>query len=287
MRAKPNNRFQPTCPPSVTRMKRPVRTHELTCGVTAKVIYKHKMKTTPIGLFKGSDLYSELLDSFSTKEKLIVDFNSSEISKAIYFHLCKMKHAGWKMRIDFKRSKKHTLSEFFQDLIAFYLKACLPKSYEIELEKKIGVTQPDIAIKKDGKYIFIIELKTSIGYERPDQESSDPFRKFRERIDVLSINFKVRKENVIYVFEDPGNVNKAFTEHFWDKKKNVSKTPPTEFPFNHIKPLTYSNDPYYWKHEKGFDRQNNYKPFNAIEVLRRAEQSIVTRFEDIIKQIWV
>ncbi len=61
--------------------------------------------TTPRDLFKGTVFYSKLLDSFSESDKLTVDLNSIEISKAIFYRTCKMKHAAWRMRVDFKRKK--------------------------------------------------------------------------------------------------------------------------------------------------------------------------------------
>jgi hypothetical protein len=240
---------------------------------------------TPNKIFKGSELYSQLLDSFTDNPKITVDLTSNEISKLIYLDLARMKHAGWRMKINFKRHKRHTISEFFQDIIVFYLNSCLPDNFEIELEKKIGVTQTDIAIKKDGKYIFIIEVKTTIGYERPDKQSEDPYEKFRTRVKDLSENFNVPTENIIYIFEDHGNVGKDFSEKFWDKKINKPKQAPTNFPFSIIKPLFNGNDPYYWRHEKGFDRRNAFKPFDEIKIFEIAGQNIVTKFEDIVSQI--
>lgn len=241
---------------------------------------------TALKTFKGSDLYSELLDSFSTTEKLdqtLLDTNV--ISKTIYLDLVKMKFAGWRHRVNFKRKRKHTISEFFQDIVAFYLKAILPNEYEIELEAKIDKTQPDIAIKKNGIYHFIIEIKTNIGWARPDNSQKDPHKEFKDRVDALSKNFNVPTENIIYVFEDHGNVGKEFSEKFWDRKNHKPKESPTDFPFSIIRPLFNSNDPYYWKHEKGFNKQINYKKFDENEIFDLAENNIVTKFEDIVKQI--
>lgn len=249
---------------------------------------KKEKNVTQIEIFKGSDLYGQLLDSFSINEKIdshLLDTNT--ISKTIYLNLVKMKLAGWRHRVNFKRKRKHTISEFFQDIIAFYLKALLPEDYEIELETKIGKTQPDIAIKKKGIYHFIIEIKTNIGWARPDNSQEDPHKEFRERVSELSKNFKVPTENIIYIFEDHGNVGKEFSEKFWDKKNQIPKTRPTDFPFSIIRPLFNGNDPYYWKHQKGFNRQTAYKEFNETEILNLAENNIVTKFEDIVKEILI
>jgi len=243
-------------------------------------------KVRPIKIFKGSDLYSQLLDSFSVKEKIDNNYLTTNIiSKTIYLDLAKMKHSGWRMKINFKRHKRHTISEFFQDIIVFYLNATLPDNYQIELEKKINKTQTDIAIKKDGEYIFLIEVKTTIGYERPDKNSSEPYKKFRDRVTDLSANFKVSIENIIYIFEDHGNVGKEFSEKFWDKKNHKPKETPTDFPFSIIKPLFNGNDPYYWKHKKGFNRQSHYTEFDEAAIFELAENNIVTKFEDVVKQI--
>lgn len=243
----------------------------------------------PLKIFKGSDLYSQLLDSFSVNEKIDIGYlETNIISKTIFLDLVKMKHSGWKMKINFKRNKKHTISEFFQDIIAFYLNAVLPDNYEVEIEKKIKKTQPDIAIKKDNKYCFLIEVKTTIGYQRPEKNSSDPYWKFRERVDELAENFTtVRKENIIYIFEDHGNVGKDFSEKFWDKKNHKPQKTPTEFPFSIIKPLFNGNDPYYWdwSSKNGFNKKNEYPEIDETKVFDLAENNIVTKFEDIVKQI--
>lgn len=238
-----------------------------------------------IKIFEASKHYSALLDSFSRSEKLDVDLNSTVISEAIYFHICKMKYAGWRHRVNFKRHRKHSISEFFQDIIAFYLKAALPSDYTIELETKIAKTQPDIAIKRGTKYVFLIEIKTNIGWDRPDTTAIDPYKKFEDRIIELSTSFDVPKENIIYVFEEQSNVSKEFSGRFWDKKQQKSKPRPKDFPFSIIFPLFNATDPYYWKHEKGFDRTKDYKDISDKEILSQAKCNIVTPIEDILRRI--
>jgi len=241
---------------------------------------------TPIKIFKGSDLYGELLDSFTIIEKIDHSLLDTDIiSKSIYLDLVKMKFAGWRHRVNFKRKKKHTISEFFQDIVAFYLKAILPDEYEIELETKIGKTQPDIAIKKDGKYYFIIEVKTNIGWARPDNSLEDPHKEIKERVEGLSNNFNVPTENIIYIFEDHGNAGKEFSENFWDKKNHKPKNRPSDFPFSIIRPLFNGNDPYYWNHAKGFNKQAAYIELDETTIFNLAENNIVTKFEDIVKEI--
>jgi hypothetical protein len=238
-----------------------------------------------LNIFKASGHYSNLLDSFSCDEKLNVDYSKVEVSKAIYFHICKMKYAGWRHRINFKRKRKHSISEFFQDIIAFYLKVSLPDEFEIELETKIGKTQPDIAIRKKGKYHFIIEIKTNIGWDRPDLSQIDPYLNMRQRVSELANNFQVSPDNVIYVFEDHANVTREFSEKFWDMTKQASVARSTEFPFSIIYPLFNATDPYYWRHDKGFNRNKNYKPISDDLILSMAENNIVTPFESILNKI--
>lgn len=144
--------------------------------------------------------YSELLDSFSTEKRLQPDLQSREISEAMFFHICKMRYAGWRHRINFGRGRKHSLSEFFQDIVAFYLGVSLPGEYTVELETKRGRIQPDIAIRRNGEYCFLIEVKTNIGFERPDRNAVDPWRKMSDRVAALSKSFSVKQENIIHVF---------------------------------------------------------------------------------------
>lgn len=234
-----------------------------------------------------SSLYTELLESFSAKkhEKLNVNLNKTRISEAIYFHLCKIKYAGWKHRINFNRYKKHTIAEIFQDLIAYYLKLTLSKEYECLVEKKVKNTQPDILIKKNGVNHFIIELKTNIGWERPDSKSDAPFIHFTNRIRNLSNNFNIKQENIIYIFEEHSNVSKEFSNYFWDKEKEKPKERTNKFPFSKFYPLFNATDPYYWKYEKGFKSSIGYKDITDDEIINRSKNNIVTPIEMIIKII--
>lgn len=238
-----------------------------------------------MNIFKASGHYSNLLDSFSCEEKLNPDLTKQDISKAIYFHICKMKYAGWRHRINFKRNRKHSIAEFFQDIIAFYLKVSLPNEYEIELEPKKGQTQPDIAIKKNGKYHFLIEIKTTIGWDRPDNSLPDPYIKIRQRVDDLARNFDVSQNNIIYIFEDHANVTKEFSKEFWDINKQVPAIRSIDFPFSIIYPLFNATDPYYWRHEKGFDRTQNLRVISDELISSMSQTNIVTPFESILRKI--
>jgi hypothetical protein len=235
-----------------------------------------------IEIFKASKHYSDFLDSFSCDSKLNFQlFNKTTvISEAIYFHICKMKYAGWRHRVKFKRYRKHAISDIFQDTIAFYLKAALPSDYTIEIEAKKGKTQIDIAVKRGDKYIFLIEVKTSIGWDR-----TGPDKKMSARITELSTNFDVPRKNIIYIFEVHSNVSKDFSDKFWDEKQQKAKQRPTDFPYSKIFPLFNATDPYYWKYEKGFKRKENCKKISDDEIRKRAKCNIVTPIEEILNQI--
>lgn len=238
-----------------------------------------------INIFAASKHYSALLDSFSRNDKLNVNLNRTRISESIYFHICKMKYAGWRHRINFKRSRKHSISEFFQDIIAFYLKATLPSDYAIELETKKGKTQPDIAIKRNNEYVYLLEIKTNIGWDRPATTAIDPYKKIKDRITQLSVSFCVPEENIIYVFEEHGNVSKEFSGRFWDKVQQKANPRPKEFPLSVIFPLFNATDPYYWKHAKGFNRTKEYRKISDEDILSQAKHNIVTPFEEILRRI--
>jgi hypothetical protein len=170
-------------------------------------------------------------------------------------------------------------------MVAFYLKASLPEEFEVELETKIGKTQPDIVIKKDGKYHFILEIKTNIGWDRPDINLPDPYLNIRNRVAELSKNFQVAPENIMYVFEDHANVTREFSERFWNSQLQRAVTRTTEFPFSIIYPLFNATDPYYWKHDKGFNRNVSHRNISDEIILSMAEKNIVTPFELILQKI--
>lgn len=237
--------------------------------------------TQEIEICNVSKLYSETLESLGRHTRLEqINLSDTKISQAIYFHLSKMKYAGWKHRINFGRSKKHSISDYFQDIVSFYLKASLSDEYQVLLERKIKNTQPDILIKKNNKNLFIIEVKTTIGWKRPDSKFSNELQK---RIKDLSKNFCFSEENIIYVYEEHGNVGAEFSKNFWDGKKAASR--PINFPLSIIYPLFNQTDPYYWNEYSGKTRQTEYPLITDDYLFNRAKNNIVTPFEEIIKTI--
>jgi hypothetical protein len=236
---------------------------------------KKKMKHTEI-----SDLFSKFTEAFYNVDAENFDLEKKTISEEIHQHIFKIKSAQWKQGIEFRRRKKMPLSDIFQDIIALYLKLALGIDFEVILEEKIDRLQPDILIRHNGKNLFILEIKTTIGWERNSING-----KFQERMKVLSEKFNIPEENIVYIFQSPWNVNAEFANRYWDKSKNKPKELPTEFPFNKIRPLMTSDDPYYWKHEKGFDRNQKYIDYSDKFIKKLSKESIVIPLELTIKEI--
>ncbi|MBK9216666.1 MAG: hypothetical protein IPM59_13930 [Chloracidobacterium sp.] len=234
----------------------------------------------PIEAFSGSDYYSRFLDSFSAPGKIEYDRSGDQVSKALYLHICKMKFAAWRHRVQFKRNRKSAFADIFQDLIAFYLMKCLPEGFEVQLEPRRDGMQPDIAIYKNDVPVFLVEIKTNIGWNRPDFRSEDPFSAFSQRVEALAATFEVPRENIIYVFEDAGNLTGEFRNRCSERPRS------TEFPYSIIFALFEYSDPYYWK---GFVTNRSEEPpqITDQEILDRAEREkyIITRFEEVLYRI--
>jgi len=57
-------------------------------------------------------------------EPLSFQSNDRAISKALYFHLAKIKYAGWPHRVDFQRARKHSVADIFQDAASVLSSVC-------------------------------------------------------------------------------------------------------------------------------------------------------------------
>lgn len=228
-----------------------------------------------------SNYYSDFLDSFLYVDN-IDDLNLSkkEISKSIYKHIFKIKTAQWKYKVMFKRRKNMAISDLFQDIVALYISLALGSDYEVIIEEKIGKIQPDILIKYKNQNIFIIEIKTTIGWERGMYMNGE----MEERISSLSKAANISKDNIVYLFMSPWNVNKKFANIYWDSKTNQPKALPLEFPFNKIRPLLSGEDPFYWKEHIDF-RDKQYLEFSESEIDRFSESGIVIPIELTINEI--
>lgn len=140
---------------------------------------------------------------------------NKDITLQIFYDLFRIREAQWMYKINFKRGIDHSLSEVFQDLIAHYLKMVLSKEYEIILEYKQKKLRPDILIKKNKKNWSIIEIKTTIGWDRGLIKDN----LFMNRLKELSVEFKVPLKRIFYIFESSRNINKEFTNKFRNARK--------------------------------------------------------------------
>lgn len=222
-----------------------------------------------------SEHYINFIEALSDYENVEFDLEDNEMSKSIFKHIFKIKLAQWKLRIKFKREKKTAISDLFQDIIAYYLKTYFSDDYEIILEQKKGRLRPDILIKYKKKNLFIIEIKTDLGFARKSVNDGIP-----KRIENLSKEFNVLKDNIVYILISPYNINKAFREKYWDNTKQEAHKLPSEFPYNKIRPLLANEDPYYSKKEKIGPEDYTDKKINDL-----AESSIIIPLEKTIKDI--
>ena len=245
--------------------------------------------------------YSTMYAALERSPALRVDLDGRHLSHALFFQLCKIKYAAWRYRVNFKRARRHSLAEVFQDLVAFYLRAALPPQYEVCLEEprkidkggKIITIQPDICIKLNGRAYFVIEAKTTIGWARPDFQQAEEicYKHMQQRIDDIAEAFGIAKENVIFIFEEPTNVSTThFLPKFWDSKMATPVTRPAQGVLSHIYPLYMTTDPSYWNWKsqipKGRKTADWFIPeFSDELVLGRARQSVVTPFENILALI--
>ncbi len=226
---------------------------------------------------KIGDKYALFLDAFLEKNKIS---ETEDISKLIYLDLFSIRLAQWRHKIEFKRKIYSSLSDIFQDIIAFYLKNVLPEEYEIILEEKQNKLRPDILIKKDGKNQAIIEIKTTIGWDRKLIENKNYFN----RVEELSNEFKIDKKKIFYIFESYNNVNKKFKETFETKKSEDDEI------FNYIFPLfKFSASPYYIvKNDKlkpKININNETKPFSLKEIEELYNQNKYIDFKEILHKI--
>jgi len=196
---------------------------------------------------------------------------SSDISMQIFYDLFRIRDAQWKYKVSFNREVDSSVSDIFQDLLGHYLNICLPKKYEVLLEHYQNKLRPDILIKKGSKNWAIIEVKTTIGWNR-DLVRGDGYLK---RLKELSREFKVPLKRVFYIFESSRNVSNDFAEQF-----DINRRAKINL---YILPLfSTSASPYYLS--KRLNR-SDYKNFSNKQVLDIYKQNKLTDFKDIIKKI--
>jgi len=221
-----------------------------------------------------TDAYCEFTKGFHYPEPLNFDPNAQAISEFIFYHVFRIKDSLWKQMGPFERFKRIPTSDLLQDIIAYYLKAVLPQDeFKVLLEVKVGKFQPDILIQYNGKNLFILEIKTTIGWDRGSLNGA-----IQSRINDLSETFNIASENVIFIFQSPWNVSKAFCELYWKDNTRVLNAE-LQFPYNRIRPLFNGEDPFYYK-----DR-NIAQVFDQEEIFRIAKRNVVVPIEMTINEI--
>lgn len=228
-----------------------------------------------------SNYYSDFLDSFLYVDEIDdLDLSKNEISKAIYKHIFKIKTAQWKYKVMFNRRKSIAISDLFQDIVALYISLALGNDYEVIVEEKIGRLHPDILIKYKGQNLFIVEIKTTIGWERDMYNNGE----MQKRMNSLSSGANIPVDNIVYVFLSPWNVNKKFANVYWDSNIDKPKELPNDYPFNRIRPLLSGEDPFYWKQHIDF-RNKRFQEFSDSDIDKFAESGIVIPLELTIEEI--
>jgi hypothetical protein len=213
--------------------------------------------------------YNSFLNHFLKKEII----NRNEVSKRIFLDLFKIRQAQLEFKNKFNRHIDSSLSDIFQDLIAFYLKNTLPKEYEIYLEEKKDKYRPDILIKKNKINHAIIEVKTTIGWNRELMKDKN----YMLRVNELENIFTVDKSKIFYIFESYANLSKDFKKIFESRNFNGNEDLPNYF-FVLFKadqrPVPY----YILKKEK-------IKFISDEYIYNRMNNAIYNDFSEIIKKI--
>jgi hypothetical protein len=247
-----------------------------------------------IAVCTASQHYSALFQSLENPVQLDYKSEHQPISTALFYHLAKMRYAGWRHRVEFQRKRKHSVADFFQDMVAFYLRCALPMNeFDIKLEEPspdgcAQKTHPDILIIRNEKPHFVVEAKTTIGWARPSKvvPEQDRYASLAQRLELIAANFKLPRENVIYVFEEPDNAGVEFRELFWNKK---DKCPVSRhglpYPLSQVFPLFSGIDPYYWSSDRKEDRRTFYDKISDDRFLNEATKRIVTPFESVVDLI--
>jgi hypothetical protein len=185
--------------------------------------------------------------------------------------LFKTRSSQWKYKVQSKREVDFSLSDIFQDLLTHYLRILLPKEYVVLSEHKNDKVRPDILIRKNNKNWSVIEVKTTIGWNRDLIKNNN----YLKRLRILSQTFKVPIQRTFYIFEAARNVNRHFYEIFEKNSRDKMR--------DYIYPLFLNNaNPFYLSKAK--DRKNNYEVFGDTEIFRLYKENVATPFEDIIEK---
>ena len=220
------------------------------------------------------DIKSPIADKFSEfLDELINDKNKpyKDITFQIFYDLFKIRVSQWKYKVLAKREVDFTLSDIFQDLLAHYFRILLPHEYTVICEYKKGKVRPDILIKKNNKNWAVIEVKTTIGWNRELVRNDN----YLNRLKTIRETFNTPKKRTFYIFEAAANVNKHFYEIFKSNKRDKIR--------DYIYPLFLNSaHPFFLSNEK--DRKNNYEEFSDREIFEFYKKNLVTRLDYIINK---
>lgn len=195
----------------------------------------------------------------------------SDITFQIYYDLFRIRDAQWNYKLASNRGIDYSLADIFQDIVAHYLRINLSKKYKVFLEFQQGKLRPDILIKKKNKNWAIIEIKTTIGWNRGLVKGDE----YLVRLKKLSKEFGIPLKRVFYIFESSRNVNKEFSKLFEEKKK----TKITRF----ILPLFKENaSPYYISKKK---KVKGFKKYSDSEIFELYKINKITDLKKIFKKI--
>ena len=242
-------------------------------------------------MFKGIQLYENFLDSFSDYSKTAYDSSSLDVSINLFKDWFAMHSATWKHSLDSKRDTRLALADIFQDIVAHYLNKFLPDGYHAFPEHTIQNSpklQVDIVIKKDGRIIFLIELKTTLGYDRGSVVKTNDVTELKvyKRRQQIADACGIDKKNVIFILASFGNVSRLFAEQYWIKSNSSNNGSPVDVdkrskdePYSFIYPLFDGYDPRYMKN------MDPYKKYNNQELIVLAQKNLCTPFEHILDLI--
>jgi hypothetical protein len=216
-----------------------------------------------------SDKFSNFLNELlSTTHKPCKD-----ITYQLFYDLFKIRSYQWKYKVLFRREVDFSLSDIFQDLLIHYFRILLPQDYVIFCEHKKGKVRPDILIQRNEKDWVIIEVKTTIGWNR-DLVKNDNYLK---RLRLLGEAFNVSIKRTFFIFEAARNVNNHFYEIFKENKRHKVR--------NYIYPLFLNNaHPFFLSSKRKRKRKNNYEEFDDAEIYKLYKDNVITTIEYIIKR---
>ena len=214
------------------------------------------------------DIDSPIAETFKNFLKTLQgdnkDFNS-DITFQIYYDLFKIREAQLEYKNKVKRGKDSSLADIFQDIIAHYLRLTLPNEYSIILEKKFGRLTPDILIIKNEFPWAIIEVKTTIGWNRGLVKNEE----YLKRLNELSKFFNIPLNRIFYVFEASRNVSKEFADIFKNKSLNDKRK-------EYIYPLFERN---------ASPSKKEVREYPIEEIFQNYKKDKITDYSEILKKI--